>query len=83
MFDLQDQNMFDSKKKMKVATGDGLHQKLTAPQRQTIAINQSLLYMFMNQVKTGMFQGLKVKISHDLHYSGHFWLSVSCCKISC
>ena len=46
---MQDQNVFDSKKKMKVAVGDGLQQKLTAPQRQNIALNQSLLYMYMNQ----------------------------------
>lgn len=47
----KDQNVFDSKKKMKVATGDGLQQKLTSPQRQTIALNQCLLYMYMNQTE--------------------------------
>ncbi len=47
---VQDQNVFDSKKKMKVATADGLQQKLTSEQRKTIAVNQCLLYMYTNQV---------------------------------
>ena len=42
--------MFDSKKKMKVATADGLQHKLVSEQRKTIAINQCLLYMYTNQV---------------------------------
>ncbi len=47
---MQDQNVFDSKKKIKVATAGGLQQKLTAQQRQAISMNQCLLYMYTNQV---------------------------------
>ncbi|CAH1782975.1 unnamed protein product [Owenia fusiformis] len=45
----KEQNVFDSKKKIKVATADGLHQKLTTEQRKLIAINQALLLMYTNQ----------------------------------
>ncbi|XP_064601701.1 signal recognition particle subunit SRP72-like [Liolophura sinensis] len=45
----KDQNMFDSKKKIKVATSSGLHQKLSAEQRKSIAMNQCLLHMYTNQ----------------------------------
>ena len=42
--------MFDSKKKIKTATADGLQQKLTSKQRQLIEMNHCLLTMYMNQV---------------------------------
>ncbi|XP_077992578.1 signal recognition particle subunit SRP72-like [Glandiceps talaboti] len=45
----KDQNVFDSKKKMKSATADGLVHKLTEQQRTTIAFNQCLLLMYTNQ----------------------------------
>ncbi|XP_074655240.1 signal recognition particle subunit SRP72-like [Tubulanus polymorphus] len=45
----KDQNVFDSKKKMKVATADGLQHKLTIAQRKVISMNHCLLYMYMNQ----------------------------------
>nr|KAG5711405.1 hypothetical protein BaRGS_025832 [Batillaria attramentaria] len=45
----KDQNVFDSKRKMKAATGDGLKNKLTAAQKQAIAVNQCLLHMYSNQ----------------------------------
>ncbi|XP_052225260.1 signal recognition particle subunit SRP72-like isoform X2 [Dreissena polymorpha] len=45
----KDQNVFDSKKKMKVATGSNLKHKLSAIQRRDIDINQCLLYMYTNQ----------------------------------
>lgn len=45
----KDQNVFDSKRKMKAATGDGLKSKLTAAQKQAIAVNQCLLHMYSNQ----------------------------------
>lgn len=47
---LQDQNVFDSKKKMKVATSSNLKHKLSLSQRQEIDINQCLLHMYSNQV---------------------------------
>lgn len=46
----KDQNVFDSKRKMKSATGDGVKNKLTSAQKQTIAVNQCLLHMYSNQV---------------------------------
>lgn len=46
----KDQNVFDSKKKIKTATADGLEQKLNSKQRQTIAINNCLLLLHTNQL---------------------------------
>ncbi|XP_064630339.1 signal recognition particle subunit SRP72-like [Lineus longissimus] len=45
----KDQNVFDSKKKIKVATADNLGQKLTREQKKVIELNQCLLFMYMNQ----------------------------------
>ncbi|XP_039283174.1 signal recognition particle subunit SRP72 isoform X1 [Nilaparvata lugens] len=45
----RDQNIFDSKKKMKNATSDGLQHKLTSRQRRDIAFNQCLFAMYNNQ----------------------------------
>jgi len=45
----KDQNVFDSKKRLKVATADGLRQKLNSSQRKRIALNQCLLYLYTNQ----------------------------------
>lgn len=46
----KDQNVFDSKKRMKSATHEGLEHKLTSRQRKSIAYNQCLLAMYTNQV---------------------------------
>ena len=46
----KDQNVFDSKRKMKSATVDSVKAKLTALQKQTIAVNQCLLHLYSNQV---------------------------------
>ncbi|KAJ8317050.1 hypothetical protein KUTeg_004954 [Tegillarca granosa] len=45
----KDQNVFDSKKKMKVATADNLKHKLTSRQRKSISVNQCLLHFYTNQ----------------------------------
>ena len=45
----KEQNVFDSKKKMKAATINALQQKLISQQREIIAMNQCLLYMYGNQ----------------------------------
>jgi len=47
----KDQNIFDSKKRIKAATVDGLEQKLTNGQRSAIARNNALLAMFTAQVE--------------------------------
>ncbi|PNF21717.1 Signal recognition particle subunit SRP72 [Cryptotermes secundus] len=45
----KDQNVFDSKKKMKNATLEGLEHKLTSRQRKYIALNHCLLALYTNQ----------------------------------
>jgi len=47
----KDQNIFDSKKRIKAATVEGLEQKLTTGQRAAIARNNALLAMFTAQVE--------------------------------
>jgi len=46
----RDQNIFDSKKRLKAATAEGLELKLSSQQRGQIARNQALLAMFTAQV---------------------------------
>lgn len=46
----KDQNVFDSKKKIKTATAEGLEPKLTSKQRQMIAMNNCLLLLHTNQI---------------------------------
>jgi signal recognition particle subunit SRP72 len=45
----KDQNVFDSKKKIKNATLEGLEHKLTSRQRKNIALNHCLLALCTNQ----------------------------------
>ncbi|XP_055606621.1 signal recognition particle subunit SRP72-like [Uranotaenia lowii] len=45
----KDQNMFDSKKKMKAATSEQAEHKLTLKQKKLIAFNNCLLAFFTNQ----------------------------------
>ncbi|CAL1536982.1 unnamed protein product [Lymnaea stagnalis] len=45
----KDQNIFDSKRKIKAATGDNLKHKTVSAQRQHIDINQCLVHMYSNQ----------------------------------
>merc|ERR550539_1623856 len=47
----KDQNIFDSKKRIKAATVEGLDQKLTSAQREAIARNNALLAMYTAQVE--------------------------------
>lgn len=46
----RDQNVFDSKKRMKSATHENLEHKLTSRQRRSIAYNQCLLAFYTDQV---------------------------------
>ena len=48
----RDQNIFDSKKRLKAATVEGLELKLTSSQRRQIARNSALLAMFTAQVSS-------------------------------
>ncbi|GFO21232.1 signal recognition particle subunit srp72 [Plakobranchus ocellatus] len=45
----KDQNIFDSKRKIKAATGDNLKHKTVSAQRKHIDINQCLVHMYSNQ----------------------------------
>ncbi|CAB3998810.1 Signal recognition particle subunit SRP72 [Paramuricea clavata] len=45
----KDRDIFDSKKKIKVATADGIETKLNDRQRQYIAFNKCLVLMYSNQ----------------------------------
>ena len=47
----KDQNIFDSKKRIKAASAEGLEHKLTTAHRATIARNNALLAMYTNQVE--------------------------------
>ncbi|XP_067002510.2 signal recognition particle subunit SRP72 [Anabrus simplex] len=47
----KDQNVFDSKKKIKSATLDALEHKLTSRQRKNIALNQCLLALYTSQAE--------------------------------
>ncbi|XP_038065428.1 signal recognition particle subunit SRP72-like [Patiria miniata] len=45
----KDQNVFDSKKKIKATTADGLQHKLTSSQQSAIAYNRCILMLYTNQ----------------------------------
>lgn len=47
---LQDQNVFDSKKKVKLMSAEGVEHKLAKKQLQAIEFNKALLAMYTNQV---------------------------------
>lgn len=46
----QDQNVFDSKKKVKLTNAEGVEYKLAKKQLQAIDFNKALLAMYTNQV---------------------------------
>lgn len=46
----RDQNLFDSKKKMKSALNDGLIYKLPSKQRKLIALNNAIFNYYINQI---------------------------------
>lgn len=46
----QDQNVFDSKKKVKLTNAEGVEYKLVKKQLQAIEFNKALLAMYTNQV---------------------------------
>lgn len=51
VFFFRDGNVFDSRKRMKAATQDGLEHKLNSRQRSAITYNQAILAIYSNQVK--------------------------------
>lgn len=48
----QDQNVFDSKKKVKLTNAEGVEYKLVKKQLQAIDLNKALLAMYTNQVQS-------------------------------
>jgi len=66
----RDQNIFDSKKRLKAATAEGLEMKLNSAQRGQIARNQALLAMFTAQVDLckQLVEQLDSDIVPDKHY---------------
>ena len=46
----KDQNVFDTKKRIKASSVDGLQYKLFQAQRSSILVNQALFYLNNNQV---------------------------------
>lgn len=58
----KDQNVFDSKKRMKTATQEGVEHKLTSKQRKSIAYNQCLLAYYTNQVDINIYLIFDLKI---------------------
>lgn len=46
----KEQNIFDTRKKIKASSIDGLQYKLFQPQRASILINQGLFYLHIGQV---------------------------------
>lgn len=51
LHELQDQNVFDSKKKVKLTNAEGVEHKLVKKQLQAIDLNKALLAMYTNQVR--------------------------------
>ncbi|XP_020610040.1 signal recognition particle subunit SRP72-like [Orbicella faveolata] len=47
----KDRDVFDSKKKVKATTADGLEHKLTGTQQRTMAFNRCLLLFYTNQLE--------------------------------
>ena len=58
--------MFDSKKKVKSMTADGLEHKSTASQQRTMAFNRCLLLFYTNQVILVEYLLLRNWALHDL-----------------
>ncbi|XP_058116952.1 signal recognition particle subunit SRP72 [Anopheles ziemanni] len=59
----RDQNVFDSRKKMKVATSEQAEQKLTSCQRKTIAFNNCLLAYFASPAECGLL-ATRLAVAH-------------------
>ncbi|XP_053680313.1 signal recognition particle subunit SRP72 [Anopheles nili] len=64
----RDQNVFDSKKKMKVATSEQAEQKLTSRQRKAIAFNNCLLAYFASPVECGLLASRLGNAHPDLEF---------------
>ncbi len=75
--------MFDSKKKVKATTADGLEHKLTETQQRIMEFNRCLLLFYTNQVITVDFwqicPGLnanEMHVPHDRHHKVSSFIKV-------
>uniref|UniRef100_A0A182YQM3 Signal recognition particle subunit SRP72 n=1 Tax=Anopheles stephensi TaxID=30069 RepID=A0A182YQM3_ANOST len=64
----RDQNVFDSRKKMKVATSEQAEQKLTSRQRKAIAFNNCLLAYFASPAECGLLASRLANAHPDLEF---------------
>ncbi|XP_058062182.1 signal recognition particle subunit SRP72 [Anopheles bellator] len=64
----RDQNVFDSKKKMKVASSEQAEQKLTSRQRKTIAFNNCLLAYFASPSECGLLASRLAEAHRELEF---------------
>lgn len=65
----KDQNMFDSKKKMRAAMVDACEHKLTNRQKKSIALNNCLLALFTNQADFNQLLTKLIAKYPDLEYT--------------
>lgn len=67
----KDQNVFDSKKKIRAALSDACEHKLTSRQNKTIAINNCLLTLYTNQAdQCQQFVSKLVQTYPDIEFEG-------------
>lgn len=67
----KDQNMFDSKKKIRAAMVDGVEHKLTSRQKKSIALNNCLLALFTNQSDLNQLLNKLCANYTDMEYKAH------------
>lgn len=70
----QDQNVFDSKKKVKLTNTEGVEYKLAKKQLQTIEFNKALLAMYTNQV---ISENPQLDIGYALKHSSFVFLQLN------
>lgn len=67
----KDQNVFDSKKKIRAAMTEVVEQKLTSRQNKTVAINNCLLTLYTNQAdQCTQFVAKLVQAYPDIEFEG-------------
>ncbi|XP_014675381.1 PREDICTED: signal recognition particle subunit SRP72-like [Priapulus caudatus] len=76
----KDQNLFDSKKKMRAATSDNLKYKLNSAQQRAIAFNQCLLYMHSNQSEQCRKSSNRLQAEQPASDIPHLILVAQLCK---
>ncbi|KAG4065073.1 hypothetical protein HA402_007470 [Bradysia odoriphaga] len=77
----KDQNVFDSKKKIRAALSDACEHKLTSRQNKTIAINNCLLTLYTNQAdQCQQFVNKLVQTYPDIEFEGLLIRASQCAK---